>query len=139
MVSVPEVGDQKAYELPFKDYKTLITPPVMLGVIKIPQSEELSKLGKSILTSKDLSPEQLKSLELLQGYTDFSAGKLGIILRFVPPTVHEGHLIPSYQGVEFTALPYYEELKAKEKILETKSKVLDAIREEVFKEQAPQL
>lgn len=133
MVSVPSVGDQKAYDLPYNDYQALIATPSMPNAIKIPQAEELSKLGKTLLTAKDCNAEQLKALENLQGFSEFSSGRLAIIFRTVPATVREGKLVPSYQGLEFTVLPYYDELKLKEKSLETKSKVLDAIRQEVFK------
>lgn len=136
MVSVPSVGDQKAYELPYNDYQALLALPSMPGVIKAPVAEELSKLGKAILTVKDLNIEQLKSLELLQGFGEFSSGRLGIILRHVPATVREGKLVPSYQGLEFAVLPYHDELMAKSKSLETKSRVLEAIRNEVFKDES---
>jgi hypothetical protein len=128
-VSVPSFGDQEGYELPYNEYKALVTPPVITGVVAVPNAKDLSQLGKDILINKDLSADQIKSLEGIPGIEDFKSGRTGIILRYVPPTVQNGHLVPGYDGIEFTHLPYYDELKTKENQLKTKESVLDAIRQ----------
>jgi hypothetical protein len=160
VVSIPSFGDDEGYELAYNDFKQLTDNPVVPNVFAVASAEELSQLGKDILIVKDLSAEQLNSLENLEGYDHFSTGLTGLIPRYVAPTIRGSQFVPGFYGVEFAPLPLYKDLnKAKQdlskaiqnldeskkaldhsnKHLERKSKVLDAIRHIVNEDESTQM
>jgi hypothetical protein len=153
VVSVPSFGDSEGYDLPYHDFKELTDNPIIPDVFAVDTAEDLSNLGKDILIKKDLSAEQLKSIENLDGFKNFDRGLTGIIPRYVAPTVRGGKIVHGFYGVEFAPLPLYKDLQqAKQDLnkahkdldisnrhLERKSKVLDAIRHIVNEDEGSQL
>jgi hypothetical protein len=127
VVSIPSFGKEKGYDLPYDDFKALAAPKAISGVTKVENAEELSELGKDLITYKDLTEEQLLPLQSLEGFIDFSSGRTGLIPRYVAPMVKEGKLVPGYHGIEFAPLPHYDELRRK-------SEVIEAIRQIVNEE-----
>ena len=132
VVSVPGYQGQEPYELPFSDFQALAAPKEIGTTIEIPNIADLKNLSKSILSVKDLSSEQLKSLEGSDGYEDFAAGETGVIIRYVAPSVENGKLRSGYDAVEFAPLPHFDELQRKQN-------VLDAIRDVVGERGSPQI
>jgi hypothetical protein len=131
MVYIPGFQGEEGYELTYEEYQALAEPKTADGVIVIPNIDALKALDLDILAAKHLSADQLKALEGAAGYQDFAAGKTGMVIRYIAPSVKAGKLSEGYDAVEFAPLPYYEDLVSAKKEIVTKVKQLRNTQEEL--------
>jgi len=118
MVYIPGKGDQKGFEVPYEEFQALLkASSVSEDFIIIPEIEKLKSIEKQVLTSDDLSSEQLKALEGKTGYQEFAAGEKGLVIRNVKARFDGDKVLPEFDAVEFSNLPLLDDLSRKQKVL----------------------